>query len=798
MRIKTRATILVLAAMLMAALWAPSSTAATVKTPDIKSISRPLSGATEILFRGPQGPFRIQKRDSLDANAVWVDMPEVVVTELEPGVYLGQFPNGKDNLAFYRVVSEADGISDLKGWTIRLNVSTPSNGVCFVPGESPVVTVSIFDTMAQGVTRADFSSLNLYMFGPQDPWRTVTASKMLNASTDRSQAVHHYIDLAKNADVQVNGDVLTYRLKPVSNEAPGTYTVALWARLASDNLQQVMRLSDVQIVTGAVEKDTVNDPTTGVSTCAKCHQGTVSGKMYMHHIDPGFSPTGNFSLDYEPIRSCKACHNNDGYAAYTDASAPGGKVTDRIERRVHGVHMGEGLSRPFNTNAVNGDFRNYTSVVFPSDVRNCTECHVDNRWRTNPSRQACGSCHDRIWFGTNAERPADMLLHSGGVQTSDGRCAACHLADGGGSDAEALSVTAAHYVAPTPFRNRIEFSITPPANGKYFTAGDKPQISMKVLDAATGAVISPATIAEPAISTNVHPIEWRSAEFYVYGPRANSVPVLTTAAALKSTTASRGSNDVRVRLKASNEDPAVKRTADSIVYQLADVGTLTPGTYTAYLYVRPATGFGATAKMNFNVGSTNEESQIAPFSVTVNGTTQGCVTCHADGRIHATSRADLMDPEVCKACHDNLHQIPGKTAWTGSGQSQFGFGVSPIVRRVHGIHYGRYLSNPTNNTSGISEIIFPQDVRNCTKCHADPKNSTWNEKPSRLACFSCHDDLSSIAHGNIMTADPTPADPWSGDEVESCEVCHGSDTEFSPKRVHAISDPYVPPYIREP
>jgi hypothetical protein len=47
-----------------------------------------------------------------------------------------------------------------------------------------------------------------------------------------------------------------------------------------------------------------------------------------------------------------------------------------------------------------------------------------------------------------------------------------------------------------------------------------------------------------------------------------------------------------------------------------------------------------------------------------------------------------------------------------------------------------------------------------------------------------------------MTFDLTEDDPYSGDEVEACVICHGSGSSFSPDKVHNISDPYVPPYPR--
>lgn len=42
----------------------------------------------------------------------------------------------------------------------------------------------------------------------------------------------------------------------------------------------------------------------------------------------------------------------------------------------------------------------------------------------------------------------------------------------------------------------------------------------------------------------------------------------------------------------------------------------------------------------------------------------------------------------------------------------------------------------------------------------------------RLPCGGCHDSDAATSHMRLQTFDPTPATPWSGDEVESCTVCH--------------------------
>jgi len=868
------------------------------KAPDIATIARPVAGYTQIIFHGGAGPFLIQTRKTLDPAAPWLDMPDAFVTELEPGVFMGQFPNGVDDLGFYRVVSVTSGDAiGLKGWSVLLRVSAPANGNFFVTGESPVVTVTILDTMAQGLSRPDFSTFSLYMFGPQDPLKTVTAAKLLNATTDRTKTPHHFIDLKTNPDVQANRNVLTYHLKPVTDEAPGTYTVTLWVVLGSDGVQQMMTFADVQIGNGTLETQVVDK-----SKCSVCHLGPISGRLYMHHVDPGRSPTGNWSMDFNPVESCKSCHNNDGYAAYNDASVPGGKVADHIVKRVHGVHMGEELKLDFNTNSVTGNFKDYTHVVFPADIRTCTKCHLDDRWKTQPSVLACGACHDNIWFGPDPV-PTGWAAHLGKEQKDNTKCSVCHAPDSGGLF---TSVAEAHQIPP-PSLDTIDVSLTPPANGTNYVAGEKPVVTM-VFKNDAGASIGDHTVVTPA--------NFSSASLFVYGPRSRTFPVLTSLAKLgvetkrasvtcatngpwaingkafkigingtppqsitingasalvtaaevvaslnpvitnlnggalasvsgakvniktlirgaqarieiyngEVTTAmgwkaqgvvlepdvfvaavSTPGNDLRpVADPLDYSDPMVTRTAANITYQLDDVAGLAPGTYGIYVYHLPITNkvAGLTAATGighimFQVGTSTPEKKVAT----------NCTDCHGDTVFHLTAgpiHAAPFDTDYCKACHDYGHPNTGDLFKNQGGTSLngwSGFGAMPIVRRVHGVHFGHYLehseeiyANATKSTFG--EIIFPQDVRNCTKCHAE--TDTWKQKPARMACLACHDSDEAKAHGKLMTYMPDPTDPYGPLAQESCIICHGEDAAFSADKVHDISSPYVPPYPREP
>src|SRR5262245_43946733 len=97
--------------------------------PDIASMSKPQAGSMQMLFHGQTGPFQVQKRLSLDPAAPWSDVPGAKVTEVNPGVYMAVFPiQDSEDIAFYRVLSLGETIAELKGWTIKMKVSSPTNG----------------------------------------------------------------------------------------------------------------------------------------------------------------------------------------------------------------------------------------------------------------------------------------------------------------------------------------------------------------------------------------------------------------------------------------------------------------------------------------------------------------------------------------------------------------------------------------------------------------------------------------------------------------------------------------------
>ena len=122
------------------------------------------------------------------------------------------------------------------------------------------------------------------------------------------------------------------------------------------------------------------------------------------------------------------------------------------------------------------------SGAFPSDVRRCETCHEPktgaaqaDAWLKNPSRAACGSCHDNIDFATGKN-------HFSLPQVSDNQCAECHIPKG--ENEFDASIRGAHTMPQeAPSRPGIVVNLVKVENG---AAGKNPTVTFTLKDHAGG------------------------------------------------------------------------------------------------------------------------------------------------------------------------------------------------------------------------------------------------------------------------------------------------------------------------
>ena len=188
----------------------------------------------------------------------------------------------------------------------------------------------------------------------------------------------------------------------------------------------------------------------------------------------------------------------------------------------------------------------------------------------------------------------------------------------------------------------------------------------------------------------------------------------------------------------------------------------------------PATGAAVT--------SANEQREITSVDK--------CFTCHAKFEFHGGGR---QDTRYCVVCHNDQRKYGYANATLPldpvAGQRKFrdqAMGDFPSF--IHRLHMGEELTNQGWSYAGVAynEITYPQDHRNCVKCHtnsaATPQGDNWWKKPSRLACGGCHDkaDFASATNHNHGEGGQQLTD-------QNCVNCH---TEAYIKLDHI---PIVPP-----
>ena len=177
-----------------------------------------------------------------------------------------------------------------------------------------------------------------------------------------------------------------------------------------------------------------------------------------------------------------------------------------------------------------------------------------------------------------------------------------------------------------------------------------------------------------------------------------------------------------------------------------------------------------------------------------------CQSCHAGALLHGRK-----DPNLCVTCHTdqvkygyakpvldaagNYPLVSGATVRDSSAKTVDGtttFSNFDFPRWVHKLHMGEELVKQNYNMGGVTpnEIAYPQDQRNCTKCHDGSATASakvkqvngdnWKTKPTRLACGSCHDGIDfSTGTGtalNGLTTGHLAGKGYANDE--KCSTCH--------------------------
>ncbi len=437
------------------------------------------------------------------------------------------------------------------------------------------------------------------------------------------------------------------------------------------------------------------------------------------HGDPLQSAAHGAS--YQTPQGCVICHTPIGTTYGDEMQADGAWLASLI----HNIHSA-------NADRTAWD---WSEVTYPQNISDCLVCHFDDgqaladNWKTNPSKEACSTCHD---------------LPAGHETIPNNLCSGCHAPSG--TTSPAPSVTNAHAVVYD--RDNLLYNVTiklsPDANadGVY-------EVGEKILVTAT-------TDYAGFDYTNTNTAFLRSANLYVYGPRALALPVLTPGSTTdpayvppthpgEGTPATQG---VSMLVSAQASDPNNLTDASGFKYQLLEVTEdMANGTYMVQTNIDfSATGDRTTdgrhigpryypldgwELVNFQVGTATVSPKQAGE----------CTSCHQQKNFSTYAHRSYFGTDGCLACHD-----------------QSGNHADPLTNRVHAVHAanteGDLTNVPGEPPSRVwDEITFPRNLNaSCAACH-NSGNDSYRKNPEGswgFACVGCHGGVTEGAYDHML------------------------------------------------
>ena len=196
---------------------------------------------------------------------------------------------------------------------------------------------------------------------------------------------------------------------------------------------------------------------------------------------------------------------------------------------------------------------------------------------------------------------------------------------------------------------------------------------------------------------------------------------------------------------------------------------------------------------DFTIGADGKSVPVTNPSLTKKVTdVASCNGCHDKLALHGGGR---VDTQFCVMCHN-----PGTTD-ANSGN------VLTLSTMVHKIHSGKLLKSKLdagqggeeytiwgygNTAHNYAEVGFPQDLRNCTKCHtganaSTPQGDNWKIKASREACLTCHASKQGsdwFTQHTFFNQNRDPNAPATMMTNSDCVLCHSPGSAVAPERVH--------------
>ncbi len=560
-----------------------------------------------------------------------------------------------------------------------------------------------------------------------------------------------------------------------------------------------------------------------------------------------FVPNGapvTVTRDVINTSSCNACHDqlafHGGYAqgfqmcVLCHQPQNADPVTgNSLDAKVffHSLHMGSQLPTvlgtatkpgvPFEIIGYMNSVNNFSTVIDPADPRRCEVCHTQapttppaagttpppvatqaKAFLMEPSRAACGGCHNDIDFATGFSSGPEVN-HPGGPQADDTQCANCHIPQGEMPfDASILGAhvvptdTAATYPQnPDTLLAGLNLAITSVTNT---TAGQTPTVNFTLQDnkgnniAVSSTTTLSFTMAGPTTDYG----------YTNFGSGTSSTPGYVTESVTAPTCSSSGACSYTF----THAIPVGSTGTYSIGGEARTTVTVLAGTTVAQ-----SVELGAkNPVVNFSV----DGSPVAPRRTVI--AESNCNNCHIALSLHGGLRNNV---EYCVLCHNPSNTDASTRAMATVAADKTlppqGINFNLLVHRIHdGVNAAADGTGPKNpyivvgyggSHNDFSGTLYPAMdgagdatyLQNCAMCHVnsteqndlpnmgslnqvtDPQGFINPVQPISSACSGCHVSKAEASH-----FESNGGNPATNSLGEACAVCHASGAQFAVDAVH--------------
>jgi OmcA/MtrC family decaheme c-type cytochrome len=305
-------------------------------------------------------------------------------------------------------------------------------------------------------------------------------------------------------------------------------------------------------------------------------------------------------------------------------------------------------------------------------------------------------------------------------------------------------------------------------------SGSTATVSFSLSDGSGAALDATGTLTDGTVAISfvlaqlAQDSDGAAAQYTAYTTQVQTSPI-TSASAIQATTESNGT--LRV----------VDVTRGTYTYELAAplAGLVNAQTQTVGALATRTTTGGTQVIARDTFSARPDGGQVVTREVVTEG---ACNACHRTLDAHG---GRWTKPSQCVLCHQPQTRDPD----TGN--------TVDFKVMVHKIHRGRNLPSVAGGTpyqiigfaqrvTDFSTVAFPQEIAQCTACHAGAQADRWKTAPGKPACTSCHD--------TTAFAQPVPAGMVlhrGGPQADNtmCAVCHPA--QGGPSSLAAIADTHL-------